>query len=87
MKPPDDSEQKYKGNYDREPTFFSKFRSPEEIVNQPSYHNCSQTYADRHSIAYDLKNDPGENTNLANKRPDIIDKIELIMNQEHTEGQ
>ncbi len=44
----------------------------------------AKTSADLKTELYDLKNDPGENTNLANKRPDIVDKIELIMNQEHT---
>lgn len=33
---------------------------------------------------YDLENDPGETTNIADKHPEIVAKIETIMKKEHT---
>ena len=40
--------------------------------------------ADLVTELYDLKNDPGENDNLANKHPEIVRKIESIMVEART---
>ena len=40
--------------------------------------------ADLVTELYDLKNDPGENDNIANKHPEIVRKIESIMVEART---
>ena len=39
--------------------------------------------SDLNTELYDLKNDPGESENIANKHPEIIKKIETIMSEAH----
>ena len=43
----------------------------------------AKTSAELKTELYNLKNDPSESINVADKHPGIIDKIEAIMIQEH----
>jgi arylsulfatase A-like enzyme len=35
---------------------------------------------------YDLKNDPGESTNIADKQPDVVEKVEAFLKTARTES-
>ncbi len=70
--------------------FYGGERNTKQAIRQADWklHRFNFTNAEQQEIElYNLKNDPGEQKNVATENPEIVKKLVAIMNQQHTDYQ